>query len=276
MLSLDTSIACGSCHQQVFAFTNGPSHNVSHGVHDLLGKRNSPALFNLTWMPKMMWDGGVSNIENQPIAPIENPVEFNMNLAEAVKRIASSPKYQALCKKAYGDTIINSQRILKSLAQFLGLLVSYNSKYDKVKRGEAAFGDAENAGYSIFKNKCNACHTEPLFTDHSFRNKGLPPNAYQDSGRYRITLSSLDIYRFKVPSLRNLNYTAPYMHDGRFQTLDDVFDFYVSGIANTVNLDPYLTQGHTLSTQERSNLLAFLATLNDSAFVKDPRFREIH
>jgi cytochrome c peroxidase len=158
----------------------------------------------------------------------------------------------------------------------MGLLVSYNGKYDKMKRGEATFSDVENAGYSVFKNKCNACHTEPLFTDHSFRNKGLPPNGYQDSGRYRITLSSLDIYRFKVPSLRNLGYTAPYMHDGRFQTLDDVFDFYVSGIANTVNLDPYLTQGHTLSTQERSNLLAFLATLNDSAFVKDPRFSEIH
>lgn len=271
MLSLDSSISCGSCHQQAFAFSNGPGNAFSHGVNNQTGIRNAIALFNLNWHPKLMWDGGVSNIENQPIAPIQNALEFNLPLVQVIKRLTASSKYKALFAKAYGDSSVNSQRMLKAMAQFMGVLVSYNSKYDQVKRGENVFNGSEEAGYTIFKNKCNACHTEPLFSDYSFRNKGLAPG--QDSGRYRITQIQSDLYKFKVPSLRNLGFTAPYMHDGRFNSLDAVLDFYVSGM---VNPDPYLASEHSLSADEKKDLLNFLSALNDSIFVKDKRFSEIH
>lgn len=276
MLSEDTTVSCGSCHMQTFGFTNGPSHAVSHGVHSLVGKRNSPALFNLTWQQKIMWDGGVNNLENQPIGPIQNPVEMNLNFNVALSRIAASPKYKTLFRNAYGDTVVTSQRFLKSMAQFMGLMVSYNSKYDKVKAGEATFTAAENNGYTVFKNKCASCHAEPLFSDYTFRNNGLPVNSYQDSGRYRITLDPSDIYKFKTPSLRNLASSSPYMHDGRFSTLSQVLSHYETGISSTVNLDPLLSSGITLTAQERNDLLAFLATLNDNTFLTDPRFKEIH
>lgn len=276
MLSLDSTISCASCHMQAFGFTNGPSHPVSHGVNSLLGKRNSPALFNLTWQSKIMWDGGVNNLENQPIGPIQNPIEMNLSLGNALARIAASPKYKTLFKNAYGDTVVNSARFLKAFAQFMGLMVSYNSKYDKVKNGDATFTASENNGYMIFKNKCASCHSEPLFSDYTFRNNGLPVNSYQDSGRYRITLDPSDIFKFKTPSLRNLAYTAPYMHDGRFSSLSQVLSHYETGIVSTVNLDPLLVGGITLTAQEKNDLLNFLSTLNDNSLMTDPRFKEIH
>lgn len=276
MLSEDSSISCGSCHQQIFAFSNGPGHPTSHGVHNLLGKRNSPAMFNLTWHQKIMWDGGISNLENQPIGPISNPIEMNLSFNDAINRIAASYKYKTLCYKAYGDSTVTSQRFLKSFAQFMGLMVSYRSKYDKVKSGEESFNAQENSGYTVFKAKCASCHSEPLFSDYSFRNNGLPITAFQDSGRYRITLDPNDLYKFKVPSLRNLGYSAPYMHDGRFSSLTAVLNHYTSGVTNTPNLDPLLVSGISLSTQEKNDLIAFLNTLNDAEFIKDPRFSEIH
>jgi cytochrome c peroxidase len=276
MLSVDTTISCGSCHMQVFGFTNGPSHPVSHGVNGLLGKRNAPVLFNLTWHSKIMWDGGVNNLENQPIGPIQNPIEMNLSLSNALTRIAASPKYKTLFKNAYGDTVVTSVRFLKSFAQFMGLMVSYNSKYDRVKNGDDTFTASENNGYSIFKNKCAACHSEPLFSDYTFRNNGLPVTSSQDSGRYRITLNSTDIFKFKTPSLRNLAFSAPYMHDGRFGTLSQVLGHYETGISSTINLDPLLSSGIILSSQEKNDLLNFLSTLNDNSLFSDPRFSEIH
>lgn len=276
MLSVDSTISCGSCHMQVFGFTNGPSHATSHGVNGLIGKRNSPALFNLTWHTKIMWDGGVNNLENQPIGPIQNPIEMNLSLSNALTRIAASAKYKNLFKNAYGDTVVTSQRFLKSFAQFMGLMVSYNSKYDKVKNGTESFTAAENNGYTVFKNKCASCHSEPLFSDYTFRNNGLPINSYQDSGRYKITLDPNDIFKFKMPSLRNLGFSAPYMHDGRFSTLSQVLNHYETGVSPTTNLDPQLTGGIPLTAQEKNDLLSFLATLNDYTFMSDARFKEIH
>ncbi len=276
MLSEDTTIACGNCHQQYFAFTNGPDHNVSHGVHDLLGKRNSPALFNLNWHTLYMWDGAVNNLEVQVLAPLANPLELNLSLSNALNRLSKSTKYKNLFKKAFGDTVVDSQRFLKAIAQFMGLLVSYNSKYDKVKRGEDNFSASEKNGYDVYKIQCQYCHVEPLFSDYSFKNKGLPINLYQDSGRYRVTGNPSDQFKFKVPSLRNLAFTVPYMHDGRFVTLDNVLTFFTTGVANTPNLDPFMAIPHTVSVQQKSDLLAFLNTLNDYKFVTDPRFKEIH
>ncbi len=275
-LSRDNTISCGSCHQQAAAFAHA-DHDVSHGIEDKLGNRNSPALFNINWHTSFFWDGGVNHIEVQPVNPIQNPVEMDEKLDNIVTKLKTDATYVSMFKAAFKNDTINSQRMLKALAQFMGMLVSANSRYDKYVRGEAGgeMSAAELSGLNIYTAKCAACHKAPLFTDYSFRNNGLQPTAVNDSGRARITLHSADMYKFKVPSLRNLKYTYPYMHDGRFKTLDQVLDHYTTGIAHTATLDPLLQNGIQLSSQERTDLLAFLNTLNDEQFVTDSRFKEV-
>jgi cytochrome c peroxidase len=179
-------------------------------------------------------------------------------------------------QKAFGSNEITSEHMLKALAQFMGAIVSSNSKYDKYIRKESG-GDmtsSELNGLAIYESKCSACHKAPLFTDYSFRNIGLAPSGLNDSGRAHITRNANDIYAFKVPTLRNLGYTAPYMHDGRFSNLDLVFDQMENGIYNYPTLDTLMKNGIKLSAQERIDLKAFLNTLNDETIIKDKRFQE--
>ena len=274
ILSYNNTVSCGTCHQQFAAFANG-GHSVSHGVNGLLGKRNSPALQNLNWHPSFMHDGGVINLELQPIAPISNPIEMHETIANVVSKLNSSSKYRDLFKKAYGDETVNSQRMLKAMAQFMGTMYSYNSKYDNVKNGKDAFNANEQAGYSLFIQKCANCHTEPLFSDFQYRSNGLSVDPLlKDSGRAHITQLPQDLYKFKTPSLRNIEKTSPYMHDGRFNTLDECLDHYNSGITNTINLDPILVSGIALSTQQKADLISFLKTLTDYKFINDTRFAD--
>lgn len=270
--SRDNTISCGSCHQSYAAFSHA-GHALSHGVDDLLGVRNSPALFNLNWHKGFFWDGGVNHIEVQPLSPIQNPVEMDENLPNIIEKLKADAKYKEMFKAAWGDETITSQRIFKSLAQFMGMLVSDNSKYDQYKRGETGLTASETKGYAIYRDKCAACHTEPLFSDYSYRNNGLVPTS--DSGRMRITVDEADKYKFKVPSLRNLKYTGPYMYDGRIKTLEGVLDHYDTGIYQFPTLDPLLKDGIHLTTEERSNLLDFLNTLNDETFIRNPMFQEV-
>lgn len=275
-LSRDNSVSCGSCHQPFSAFAQ-LDHDVSHGVDNKLGNRNSPALFNLNWHTSFFWDGGVNHIESQPINPIQNPVEMDEKVENILPRLKADAVYRDMFTKAFGDETINSQRLFKALAQFMGALVSSNAKYDKYVRGEAGgtMTASELNGLNIYRDKCAACHTEPLFSDFSLRNNGLMPTAVNDSGRAHITRDAADLYKFKVASLRNLKYTPPYMHDGRFSTLDQVLDHYATGIHAGLTLDPLLQNGIQLTTPERADLLAFLNTLNDETFVKDSRFQEV-
>lgn len=275
-LSKDNTIACGSCHQQFSAFAQ-IDHPVSHGINDLLGHRNSPALFNLNWHTSFFWDGGVNHIENQPIAPIENPVEMAEKMGDVVSKLQADATYRSMFKAAFGDETVTSQRVARAFAQFMGMMVSSNAKYDKYKRGESggAFSQQELDGYDVYKQNCAACHTEPLFTDFSYRNNGLPPTSVNDSGRAHITLATADLYKFKIPSLRNLKYTWPYMHDGRFTTIDQVLNHYASGILQSPTLDTKLSAGITLTTKQREDLKAFLNTLNDEEFVANTMFKEV-
>lgn len=272
-LSRDNSTSCGSCHQAFAAFAHS-DHDLSHGVDGLLGNRNSPPIFNMNWHTSFFWDGGVNHLESQPIAPIQNPVEMDETLPNIIAKISNDEKYRQMFKDAWGDETINSQRIFKSISQFMGAMVSANSKYDKYTRGEAMLTQEEQNGLTVFNNNCATCHKPPLFSDFSYRNNGLKPSLFNDSGRAHITLLPEDLYRFKVPSLRNLQYTAPYMHDGRIKTLEQVFDHYATGIHQSPTLDPQLKNGIQLTSQQRSDLLAFLKTLNDESFVKDKRFHE--
>lgn len=275
-LSADNTIACGSCHQQFVAFAHA-EHALSHGINGLFGIRNSPGLFNLNWNPYFMWDGGVNHIEVQPLAPITNPVEMNEDINNVINKLSADNKYKTLFKDAWGDEQVTSERIFKSLAQFMGMIYSYNSKYDLFKRGEqgGSFNAQELSGYQIFQQKCASCHTEPLFTDYAFRNNGLPVSInLQDSGRMHITNDPNDRYKFKTPTLRNIMLTAPYMHDGRFNTIDQVFNHYISGVQQSPTLDPQLQSGIQLSAQEKADLKAFLNTLTDYEFLYDERFKD--
>lgn len=272
-LSRDNSTSCGSCHQAFAAFAHS-EHDLSHGVDGLVGNRNSPPIFNMNWHTSYFWDGGVNHLESQPIAPIENPVEMDETLPNIIAKISKDEKYRQMFKDAWGDETINSQRIFKSIAQFMGVMVSANAKYDQYTRGNAMLTQQEQDGLTVFNNNCASCHKAPLFTDFSYRNNGLKPSTINDSGRAHITREPQDMYKFKVPSLRNLKYTGPYMHDGSIKTLEQVLDHYATGIHQSATLDAQLQNGIQLTTQQRSDLLAFLNTLNDESFIKDKRFHE--
>jgi cytochrome c peroxidase len=183
-----------------------------------------------------------------------------------------------LFKKAFGTEEINSTRFLKALSQFMVMCVSSNSKYDSVMRKQSSFTESEQKGYQLFKQKCGGCHKEPLFTDNTFRNNGLRPGMLNDEGRYLATLQESDRYKFKVPSLRNLGFTPPYMHDGRLLTIEAVLDHYSDDVQQTPNLDPLLQQnsvtGIALTADEKVRIITFLTTLNDKTFVTDRRFSE--
>jgi cytochrome c peroxidase len=273
-LSATNTISCGTCHIQTSAFTHH-GHTVSHGIFDRMGTRNSPPIMNLAWNKSFMWDGGIADLDLQAVAPITNHVEMGETMANVLQKLRGSSTYTLLFKNAYGEEGISTNTFLKSLSQFMVMCVSSNSKYDSVSRKQATYFSAEEQeGYELVKQKCTPCHQEPLFTDHSFRNNGISISGVNDVGRGLITQHDTDRYKFKVPSLRNLAYTGPYMHDGRFFTLEAVLDHYANQVQPTLNLDPQLQKGIVLSSGERKKILAFLATLNDRSFLLDKRFSE--
>ncbi|MDB5975791.1 MAG: cytochrome-c peroxidase [Nevskia sp.] len=274
ILSRDGSIACGSCHQQFAAFAH-LDHRVSHGIGGVNGKRNTPGLFNLAWQPDLMWDGSVHHLELQPVAPMSNPVEMGGSLALAVDKLRRNARYPELFAQAFGSPGVDSQRLLRALAQFTGTLVSADSRYDRFVKGKEAFTPQERDGLDLFREHCASCHREPLFSDFSYRNNGLDA-APRDAGRAVVSGRDEDQGRFRVPSLRNIALTAPYMHDGRYDSLEQVLDHYSGGIQPSPTLDPSLAHGVPLSPDQRTALLAFLDTLTDESFVHDRRFAETH
>jgi len=274
-LSRDSSISCASCHLQFTGFTH-VDHPLSHGINGLKGNRNSSTVFNLAWSKTFMWDGGVNNLEVQPISPITNPVEMDNSMANVVATLQRSSAYRAKFAAAFGDSNITGQRVLKALAQFTVMLESYNSKYDKYMRKEP--GDkmtpGELHGLALFRSHCASCHAEPLFTNNGFENNGLAVDSeLHDIGRMKITQNRDDSLKFKVPSLRNVAVSYPYMHDGRFHTLEAVIDHYTGGIVKTRTLSKQLQKPIALSPQDKKDLIDFLKTLTDREFLFDMRFR---
>jgi len=278
-LSANNTVSCGSCHIQTSAFTHH-GHTVSHGIFDQLGTRNAPPIMNLAWNTSFMWDGGIADLDLQSVAPITNPVEMGETMPNVLSKLKNTAEYPALFKKAFDTEEITTAHFLKALSQFMAMCVSSNSKYDSVMHhyGGISFSATEEEGRVIVQQKCGNCHPEPLFTDFSFRNNGLNPGTVNDEGRYLVTQISGDEYKFKVPSLRNLAFTAPYMHDGRFLTLGAVLDHYSSHVQMMPTLDPLLQQngyiGIPLTTEEKIKIMAFLQTLNDRSFIFDHRFSE--
>jgi cytochrome c peroxidase len=276
-LSSDGSVSCGSCHQATAAFAHA-GQRVSPGVAGRLATRNAPALQNLRWRHGFMADGGVLGLELQTLAPLTSPDEMNTPLATALAKLNADPQYRQLFAAIYGPGQIDTPQFLRALAQFTAALTSADSRYDKYVRHEAggALTAPERRGRALFAAKCSSCHATDLFTDESFRNNGLDRTFARDSGRAHITSQAADRGRFKVPSLRNVARTAPYMHDGRFATLTQVLAHYDHGVQLSPTLDPLLRQpsgrlGIPLSAPQQADLLAFLQTLTDDTFLTDRR-----
>ena len=261
ILSSDNTISCASCHAQVHAFAD---HNValSAGVEGRLGKRNSPSIANMAWSPYFMWDGGVNHIEIFPLAPITDTNEMNETMSNVIDKLNAISAYKKHFKTAYGVEEVNDQVLFRALTNYMMMIVSDNSKYDKWIKGETELSGVENAGRLLFEEKCSSCHSGALQTDYSFRNNGLYAT-FEDLGRGRITLDEADNGKFKVPSLRNVMLTYPYMHDGSIFTIRDVLDHYDEGIVLSPTLDETLTNGIPMTESEKDKIIAFLETLTD-------------
>ncbi|HRI01540.1 MAG TPA: cytochrome c peroxidase [Saprospiraceae bacterium] len=271
-LSADSSISCASCHSPYNAFAH-TDHKLSHGIQDQIGTRNAPALFNLAWSKNFMWDGSILHLDLQALSPINHPKEMAETTANVVKKISQSSLYPHFFYKAFGDSAVSGEKLVKALAQFQFSLISANSKYDQVKVGLNHFSDQEQRGYTLFKENCNHCHTEPLFSNFEIeKNKLKVDSDLQDLGKFQITNEPRDSFGFKVPSLRNLSYSYPYMHDGRFQYLSEVLEHYSNQTLTSMKDSLNKTIEINLNSNEKIDLISFLLTLNDTSFVFNPAY----
>jgi len=272
-LSQNNTISCASCHSPYNAFTH-VDHDLSHGINDRIGTRNSPALMNLAWKKNYMWDGAILNLDLQSLAPISHQDEMGSSIEEVVKKLASSTTYRKAFYKAFNDSTITGEYTLKALSSFMLTLISANSKYDRVKRKKEKFSTQEENGYALFKHNCASCHQEPLFTNHAFMNNGLPIDpSLKDFGRQKISGKSEDSLKFKVPTLRNIEFSYPYMHDGRFGTVAQVINHYRTGVQNSATVDPLVQGGINMTNTEAIDLSVFLKTLSDSSILTNPRYK---
>lgn len=267
LLSENNEVSCASCHSPFSAFAH-TDHALSHGIRDSVGTRNAPALMNLAWQSSFMWDGAVNNLDMQALAPITHKAEMGSSIQEVVGKLRSKGLYRRLFREAFGDSLATGEHTLKALSQFMLSLTSARSKYDRMKKGEETFNRQEQNGYALFQKNCASCHAEPLFTTNAFANNGLAADpVLNDPGRMQITHQSKDSLKFKIPTLRNIVYTYPYMHDGRFKKLSQVLDHYTSGIRRSATLAAELQAPIVLSSNEKVDLIAFLMTLSDQEFV---------
>lgn len=271
-LSLDSSTSCATCHLSYTNFTH-VDHALSHGIQGRIGKRNTLAIINPAWQNSFMWDGGVNNIEVQPLAPMANPNEMDHPIEKVVDRLKGDKDYAIAYKKAFGQNAnIDGEKTLKALTQFMITFSSYNSKYDQVMRKDSGvmFTESEQQGLEVFRANCSSCHIEPLFSSTEFKNNGLPVDTtLNDYGRMTITNDPADSLKFRVPTLRNIEVSYPYMHDGRFRNLQMVLFHYTHGIEQSETLADELKSPIVLSEDDKRNLIAFLKTLTDQKFLRN-------
>lgn len=278
LISANGQVSCGTCHSLELAFGDGISLS-AEGVSGKPLHRHAPVLFNLAWNEGLFWDGGSRNLESLIFGPLTHPDEMGANLNETIAYLNSSGNYPEMFYRAFGTDSITSAAIGRSLAQFVRSILSQNSKYDQWKSGENALNSLELQGYQLYQEHCKSCHTEGLFTDLGYHNNGLDAS-FPDPveleglylGRFRISFADSDLGAFKTPSLRNIAFSAPYMHDGRFETLDEVLDHYRSGIQHSHSLSPALRAGITITDAEKEALKAFLHSLSDYTFITNQAY----
>ncbi len=273
-LSINNSISCGSCHQANLAFSDSVA--MSPGVFDRPGKRNAPSLANVAYHPYFLREGSVPTLEMQILVPIQEHNEFNHNIVDIANVLKEDSIYRKMSFAAYKREM-DPFVITRAISTFQRSILSGNSNYDKFKfQGNAsALNEKEKWGMNLFfseKTNCSSCHSGFNFSNYQFENTGLYKE-YQDPGRFRSSNDSADLALFKVPSLRNLGYTSPYMHDGRLNTLEKVIDHYNSGGAEHINQNK-LIRPLNLNSEEKEALKAFLLSLNDKAFVQENKWKE--
>ena len=281
-LSDDGSLACAGCHNATNAFTD--TTRFSDGIDGLFGNRNAMPLFNLAWNydNTFFWDGRDLGLENQVFEPITNPLEMHSTWEAVAEKLQAHPEYPELFNAAFGSQTIDSVLVSKAIAQFERTLISANSKFYKFLLGTANLTPEESNGFTVFmdesKGDCFHCHgsdNNPLWTDNKFHNNGLD-STFSDLGLGNVTGDPADNGKFKTPSLRNLAFTAPYMHDGRFETIEEVINHYSEGLQNSTTIDPLMKKvdqgGVQLSLQEKADLKAFLLSLSDTDFINNPNF----
>lgn len=257
ILSADSSISCASCHLSYTAFAH-VDHPTSHGIANRIGKRNAPGLFNLAWRQDFHWDGGVQTLTGQALNPLTHRAEMGETLENILLKLNQHPLYAQLFKRVYKQPQIQTWMLLDALQQFTIALVSKESYYDRVSRGKAHFSAQQAQGLALFEQHCNRCHTAPLFFSNRFERNGLAIDS-SDLGRFEITRLLADQGKFRVPTLRNISHSFPYMHDGRLRSLKEVLRHYGQQLA--------------LNDLQQKDLIAFLKTLTDSTFLSNPRFQ---
>lgn len=279
ILSADNSQSCSSCHKQEASFSD-PGKRFSKGIHGLEGHRNAQALINLGFNLHFFWDGRAKSLEKQALEPVPNPMEMDLKWSVAAERLKNHPYYKSQFEKAFGSVPIDSGYVAKALSQFMRTMISANSRFDRRMRNEISLTPSELNGYVIFnteKGDCFHCHGFDggrLLTDNRFHNNGLDSD-FPDPGLANITGQESDRGKFLTPTLRNIALTAPYMHDGRFSTLEEVVEHYNKGGKPSPTIDPLMKHvgtGLNLTKQEKTDLIAFLKSLTDSTFITDKKF----
>lgn len=280
ILSGNNMQSCASCHNQELSFTDNGTQ-FSTGITGAIGTRNAQPLVNMGFNLHYFWDGRETTLEEQILEPVSNPIEMHLSWNDAAAKLNANSTYVDEFNKAFGISTIDSSFVVKAIAQFVRSMISYNSKLDKRLRNEISLTPSELNGYVIFvteRGDCFHCHNIDagrLITDNLFHNNGLD-SVFTDLGRGAITGNTFDYGKFLTPTLRNIALTAPYMHDGRFQTLEEVVEHYNSGGKASATVDPLMKHvgtGLNLSTQEKADLVAFLKTMTDDSFINDERYK---
>lgn len=284
ILSADGSLACADCHAPAAAFSDNRQFSI--GIDGLPGTRNSMPLQNLAWNinDAYNWDGSATTLEEQAFEPVTNPVEMHNTWTRVAQDLSGASEYPIMFERAFGNAAIDSVQVTKAIAQFVRTLISGNSRFDRYLLGQGELTQSELNGIDIFMDEergdCFHCHgnpNSPLWTDNTFHNNGLD-EMFTDRGLGKVTGDPRDFGLFRTPSLRNLAYTAPYMHDGRFSTLDEVIDHYSEGLVYSETIDPLMKKvaqgGVQLSEDDKADLKAFLLSLSEPAFLENPDFQE--
>jgi len=276
ILSNDSTQSCASCHQQEYAFSDPRQFSI--GIDGISGSRNASAIVNPGWLPSSFWDGRVITLEEQAEEPVSSPIEMHEDWADAVAKLQNHSTYPADFKAAFSEGKITKKLVTMAIAQFERTLISDKSKFDLYLDGSYNLTSLEAAGFNLFfteNGECFHCHGQPLFTDNDFHNNGLDA-IVTDIGYEDVTGKNTDRGKFRTPTLRNIEFSAPYMHDGRFNTLEEVIDFYSDSVKVSSTLDPLMVHGtnsFNWTGLEKQQLLAFLKTLSDTSFINNPDFK---
>jgi cytochrome c peroxidase len=271
ILSSDSTVSCSFCHQINAAFAH-TDHSISHGVRGRIGTRNVPPLQNLAWQNSFMWDGGINHLDFQAIAPITAANEMNETIKNVLFKINRRLDFRTQFYNAFKDSVPNTENMMKALSQFTLSMVSANSRYDRYVQGKDTLSALELKGLKIAEEKCFSCHIPPLFTSNKLMSNGLPIDSFiLDKGAFMLDFDSTLYLKFRTPSLRNVMYTYPYMHDGRINSLDAVLDYYAKGEFNKMANDEVFAIG-TLTQEDKKALKSFLESLTDYDFLRDTRF----